>query len=138
MLIISSFQLTLAVIVISKCKIMQIVPSDARTYSRHTLTPTLVRDGGVGGGEGGGLFGTLNPYFTLFWKVLTWYIDNLSGLLQDDVKIMGYICKFRCKCCRDPFNMVPVFRFLTFPLFGLPIIIKHGRRMENKTRSENK
>ena len=29
---------------------MQIVPSDARTYSRHTLTPTMVRDGGVGGG----------------------------------------------------------------------------------------
>ena len=91
---------------------MQIVPSDARTYSKHTLIPTLVR----GGGGGGELFGTLNPYFTLFWKVLTWYIDNLSGLLQDEVKIMGYICKFRFKCCRDPFNMVPVFRFLTFPL----------------------
>ena len=45
----SSFQLTLAVIVISKCKIMQIVPSDARTYSKHTLTPTLVRGGGGGG-----------------------------------------------------------------------------------------
>ena len=60
MLIISSFQLTLAVIVISKCKIMQIVPSDARTYSRHILTPILVRDGGVGGGGGGG-GGIWNP-----------------------------------------------------------------------------
>ena len=107
----SSFQLTLAVIVISKCKIMQIVPSDARTYSKHTLIPTLVRGGG-----GGELFGTLNPYFTLFWKVLTWHIDSLSGLLQDDFKIIGYICKCRCKCCCDPFNMLPVFRFLTFPL----------------------
>ena len=44
----SSFQLTLAVIVISKCKIMQIVPSDDRTYNKHTLNPTLVRGGGGG------------------------------------------------------------------------------------------
>ena len=29
---------------------MQIVPSDARTYSKHTLIPTLVRGGGGGGG----------------------------------------------------------------------------------------
>ena len=28
---------------------MQIVPSDARTYSKHTLIPTLVRGGGGGG-----------------------------------------------------------------------------------------
>ena len=95
---------------------MQIVPSDARTTAGTPLPQLWYEMAGWGGGEGGGLFGTLNPYFTLFWKFLTWYIDSLSGLLQDDVKIMGYICKCRCKYCHDPFNMVPVFRFLTFPL----------------------
>ena len=90
---------------------MYMSPLNPRTY-RHNLTPTLLREGGEGGGEPWTL--TLR----YFEKFLT-YIDSLSCRLQDDVEIMRYICKCHCRGGErvvTPFNMVHVFRFLTFPL----------------------
>ena len=90
------------------------------------------------GGGGGGLFEPWTLSLRYFEK-----IDSLSGRLKDDVKIMGYAWKCCCwgwERVVTPFNMVNVFRFFSpvTLIFDLPVIIKHDRRIENKTQTENK
>ena len=71
-----------------------------------------------GGGGGGRLFepGTFNlRYFEKF----SLFIDSLLVRLQNDVEIMGYICKcsfWGGERVMTLFNMVHVITSLTFPL----------------------